>query len=852
MRKSAGELSLQIYKDVELPVRLTDGLLLLFGLTGKCRVYTGGSEYKLMPAGLLMVNPLDSFRIFCDSGSAMIGLEISHSYLQHFGKTDTTRYSLYASSGENHQSALERIRRIYASIFEEYLQGKGEVTSAVASSVRELLEMLDEKFSAEKTGTEEDDDSLLRLRRILGFIYAHWNEEVSLEQIARDEYLSPGYLSRFFKRHMHMPFSAYLREIRLQNAALKLKNSSTSVTHIAYDCGFRTPGVFIDAFRKYFGVTPGAYRQKFRETAEGNRVENKVPAELTAGMEFREIGNAGVDGQKREDPNSNIDLMGALVRYACNQSSDELPTVNREFSVSVNHGEQTTTSWPRILNVGYARDLLMKPIQDQVRRAQSEIGFRYIRFHGLFDSDMHIYYEDADGTPQFCFTYAAMVFDFIQSVGLIPFVELSFLPSAIAREQTKIFDRPSIISGCTDLNKWKKLVQAVIRFLMDRYGTEEVLRWRFETVGKGYAHIGCMTVEEHEALYETTWYAVKEIHRGLKFGGPGCFAYLIHDPSGMPRFLEFVKEHRCIPDFISIQCYPHTASGEDVLFMDYTLSQLAAPSVLSRDDDFLLHSLEALRGLVEGNGVPVSELVIEETNSTLWQRDISGDTCYKAAWLAKNISETRGSAVFGYWLLTDLLEERADFDTMYHGGYGLLTYDGIPKAGYEAMRLVAMLGDTIEDAGEGWILTSGRELRQNGGAGAAGSGQAVTYRLLSWNYCGYRNLYRYRYQKLKKPEDAYSVFEMGKVVQNHFRLRGIPEGRYRVEEYRITRKSGSSFDAWVELGSPRTTDTDERRYLNCRAEPELRRQVMQAEDGLFLTLTLEPHEIAMLVLTKMT
>ena len=96
------------------------------------------------------------------------------------------------------------------------------------------------------------------------------------------------------------------------------------------------------------------------------------------------------------------------------------------------------------------------------------------------------------------------------------------------------------------------------------------------------------------------------------------------------------------------------------------------------------------------------------------------------------------------------------------------------------------------------------------------------------------------------------MFEMGRVLQNHFRLRGIPEGRYRVEEYRITRKSGSSFDAWVELGSPRTTDTDERRYLNSRAEPELRRQVMQAEDGLYLTLTLKPHEIAMLVLTIMT
>ena len=49
---------------------------------------------------------------------------------------------------------------------------------------------------------------------------------------------------------------------------------------------------------------------------------------------------------------------------------------------------------------------------------------------------------------------------------------------------------------------------------------------------------------------------------------------------------------------------------------------------------------------------------------------------------------------FGYWTLSDLMDERANFDSMYHGGYGLFTYNGVPKSGLEALRLMNQLGNT--------------------------------------------------------------------------------------------------------------------------------------------------------------
>ena len=58
-------------------------------------------------------------------------------------------------------------------------------------------------------------------------------------------------------------------------------------------------------------------------------------------------------------------------------------------------------------------------------------------------------------------------------------------------------------------------------------------------------------------------------------------------------------------------------------------------------------------------------------------------------------------SAFGYWTISDLMDERANFDSMYHGGYGLFTYNGVPKSGYEALRLLGQLGNCCIASGDG-------------------------------------------------------------------------------------------------------------------------------------------------------
>ena len=73
----------------------------------------------------------------------------------------------------------------------------------------------------------------------------------------------------------------------------------------------------------------------------------------------------------------------------------------------------------------------MKDVQEHLREIQSKIGFKYIRFHGIFDDSMMVY-DEKNNNPSFNFTYIDKLFDFLLSINLKPFVELGFMPSKLA------------------------------------------------------------------------------------------------------------------------------------------------------------------------------------------------------------------------------------------------------------------------------------------------------------------------------------------------------------------------------------------------------------------------------------
>ena len=80
------------------------------------------------------------------------------------------------------------------------------------------------------------------------------------------------------------------------------------------------------------------------------------------------------------------------------------------------------------IGAGCAAEGLRATWQRQLKMCQDEIGFKYIRFHGLLHDEMGVYSETKDGQPRYHWQYIDDLFDQLLNVGVRPFVELSFMP----------------------------------------------------------------------------------------------------------------------------------------------------------------------------------------------------------------------------------------------------------------------------------------------------------------------------------------------------------------------------------------------------------------------------------------
>lgn len=83
---------------------------------------------------------------------------------------------------------------------------------------------------------------------------------VSLAQLASEHSISVSHLQKLFKQVYGMPVYHYIKEYRLEQAAVELVRSEKSITQIAQNAGYDNASKFSEAFRKRYGATPSQYR----------------------------------------------------------------------------------------------------------------------------------------------------------------------------------------------------------------------------------------------------------------------------------------------------------------------------------------------------------------------------------------------------------------------------------------------------------------------------------------------------------------------------------------------------------------------------------------------------------------
>lgn len=331
--------------------------------------------------------------------------------------------------------------------------------------------------------------------------------------------------------------------------------------------------------------------------------------------------------------------------------------------------------WAHTIGSGHATLALRADWQEQLRRCRAELGASRVRFHGLLSDDVGTLVRHSDRLL-YSFFNADQIWDFLVHSGMQPFVELSFMPVALASGKKTVFKYAGNVTPPRRMNEWEQLIRRLARHACERYGSTEVREWNFEVWNEpNLRSFWTGTQKQYFDLYAATARALKEVDAMLRVGGPAT-----SENAWLAEFLETAARRNVPVDFVSTHHYP-TDPTEKV--SKETEAQLAAGrrSVLSE----MASSARAVVG-----DLP---LYYTEWNTSSNQRDPLHDEPYAAAFVLRTLLDVAGIVdAYSFWVFTDIFEELYSPSLPFHGGFGLLTVHGVAKPAYRAFELLHRLG----------------------------------------------------------------------------------------------------------------------------------------------------------------
>ena len=155
---------------------------------------------------------------------------------------------LYQRAGANGSTSLEKMVE----------------NAFTASSLDELRACVSQALSELRSGQKQESvkGSSRVLQTVKTFIANNYQSDISLERIASEVYLSPGYLSAIFKKETGQSLMKYITQVRLEKARDMLLNSHRKVADIAESVGFSDASYFGMVFRNHYGLSPARYKEK--------------------------------------------------------------------------------------------------------------------------------------------------------------------------------------------------------------------------------------------------------------------------------------------------------------------------------------------------------------------------------------------------------------------------------------------------------------------------------------------------------------------------------------------------------------------------------------------------------------
>lgn len=383
------------------------------------------------------------------------------------------------------------------------------------------------------------------------------------------------------------------------------------------------------------------------------------------------------------------------------------------------------------------------------------------------------------------------------------------------------------------LYKWHDLVKAFTQHVVERYGIEEVLTWYFEVWNEPNLNLNPQagffdgTKDDYFKLYKASVEAVKSVDSRLKVGGPATSNFIadsrydgaVYDKSKsrfysqdkinkqqwkgswIEDFIAYCEKENLPLDFISTHPYP----------TDYALDP---ESGKSKDAVRYVHSLRDdigwIRKQLAKSKYPDAEIHLTEWSTSPNSRDVMHDILPPAAYILKCNLDCLGlTNSLMYWTFTDIFEEKGGGESIFHGGFGMINFQGMVKPSFHAYRMLNQLGDEKLYYKDPLFVSR-----------SSTTGKVIA---VAFNYPK-------EYENAVPSAKNFHNYMEASSKELDLELTGLTPGATFVIET-LDKDHGNVYDEYVKIGSPHSPTREETAYLKGKSWGTLKETIRVSQDG---------------------
>ncbi|PKE06186.1 helix-turn-helix domain-containing protein [Macrococcoides caseolyticum] len=337
----------------ENALKKTKGLSFLFVLYGDLECSINKQHHHINTGNVILLNHGDTLLISNCNGYFM-QFDIPPQLLDNVIDNPT------AFDLQPNHNTVPMIKNTLAKIGIVYLRKSQYYKLFIEQELMSLLMLLIKYVPKIQQDVLFTSDHDVRLERVCRFIEMHYDQPITLQDMADLVQLSPAYLSKLFTRKMNIGFNQFVNDVRLEHVMQDLIHTDDTMVDIALQNGFTNAALLSRTFKKLAGVSPSEFRKQHQQP-------------------ITYITNNNIS--KRE-------LIIRLSPFVINDTRQfiETPEIERNINITFSNYYDMIHQFNHIIQVGDMDALLSEQVQQQLITSQKEIGITHVLVKDVIES----------------------------------------------------------------------------------------------------------------------------------------------------------------------------------------------------------------------------------------------------------------------------------------------------------------------------------------------------------------------------------------------------------------------------------------------------------------------------------